>query len=90
MVRNPNDVFPGRNAGASLKRSAKTGEVISSIVFPGRNAGASLKRELEQNVGVAGEGLPRQKCRGLIEATCWCRTSARAGRSSPAEMPGPH
>ena len=44
-------VFPGRNAGASLKHAGR-GFLMErhGLVFPGRNAGASLKR-VEVGVG---------------------------------------
>ena len=36
-------VFPGRNAGASLKQLFRFVAFLPPYVFPGRNAGASLK-----------------------------------------------
>ncbi len=37
-------IFPGRNAGASLKHATMVQAGIGfNIIFPGRNAGASLK-----------------------------------------------
>ena len=63
-------IFPSRNAGASLKRGGIGGEGRDGTrIFPGRNAGASLKRDRWRGFLVCFADLPRQKCRGLIEAS---------------------
>ena len=63
-------IFPGRNAGASLKHSASTlGPSTRQAIFPGRNAGASLKLAGVRDGRLGHLHLPRQKCRGLIEAS---------------------
>ncbi len=36
-------IFPGRNAGASLKPNLCSHRARHQLIFPGRNAGASLK-----------------------------------------------
>ncbi len=63
------EIFPGRNAGASLKLGqVDDGLAIRQEIFPGRNAGASLKLAVQVQHEKPGRHLPRQKCRGLIEA----------------------
>ncbi len=40
-----NQIFPGRNAGASLKQPGEQASLFQGgATFPGRNAGASLKQ----------------------------------------------
>ena len=83
--------FPGSNAGASLKRSKGCRWHRSSDHdFPGSNAGASLKRWWRDRFGCQSCRLPRQQCRGLIEASPLPDQPNPPGTTSPAAMPGPH
>ncbi len=70
------EIFPGRNAGASLKWPAAPTPPRTLPIFPGRNAGASLKFGVLGGQSARGcVHLPRQKCRGLIEVCARGRVS---------------
>ncbi len=47
LLRHGKPIFPGRNAGASLKQHVLFRYHDHCRIFPGRNAGASLKREIQ-------------------------------------------
>ena len=71
--------FPGSNAGASLKHVVDpTGRTYVKGDFPGSNAGASLKQTRPFRERRRLRRLPRQQCRGLIEAG-----AAAAGAAQP-------
>ena len=58
------------------------------MIFPGRNAGASLKLLRPILEGAPVWHLPRQKCRGLIEATNTAECSATASHIFPVRNAG--
>ena len=60
--------FPGRHAGASLKRLGRRRAPEGGGHFPGRHAGASLKRQARTQCESRSNTFPRQTRRGLIEA----------------------
>ena len=70
-------LFPGSDAGASLKLRTLQGPHRLAALFPGSDAGASLKREVGGKDHRAGSALPRQRCRGLIEAPVWVMNTQR-------------
>src|ERR1700741_3861786 len=68
--RTLDDVFRGSNAAASLKHADRVAAPAARRpVFRGSNAAASLKRAHRvDDAPRSSRGLPRQQCRGFIEA----------------------
>ena len=61
--------FPGKFAGASLKHGCRDIGAHLFQSFPGKFAGASLKRLRSARCATGDACIPRQICRGLIEAS---------------------
>ena len=81
--------FPGKFAGASLKRCrCQLAGLCVRRAFPGKFAGASLKLRPAAYREAAGYIIPRQICRGLIEARpIGCSAKCRY-RSFPGKFAG--
>ena len=73
-----------------MKHAATIDKMTDRLTFPGRHAGASLKPLPGTRGGCVLPLIPRQTCRGLIEAWTGAATRAGSRRHSPADMPGPH
>ena len=87
----PRQIFPGRNAGASLKLDGRRSVSAFGGIFPGRNVGASLKPTVGRSRPQWPAYLPRQKCRGLIEACAGgmgarCHRDIFPGRNAGASL----
>ncbi len=85
-------IFPGRNAGASLKREvAGWHRGAAHGIFPGRNAGASLKLSSDgEQVFDLQLIFPGRNAGASLKHNKAALRIISDRRSSPAEMPGPH